>query len=179
MTGATGSRMDRVDVNELSEAEKERYKLKICLSDKLVVVAFLLPPQSSYLLPGAAQLRGYRALHQEEGGSAGQEAPSSGTSLLQTFLGKKIFKFRVQREKRQELFFPMLQLSTFLLVSMPPASAFRRSLADLKAKETDLLIQANLLRHSQRALPPSEPHLQPEPVPLLQRVLILIHKVLE
>lgn len=49
---------------------------------------------------------------------------------------QKIFKFRVQRGKRWELFFPVLQLSTFLLVSMPPASAFRCFLADLKATET-------------------------------------------
>lgn len=55
-----GSRMDRTDVNERSfymemmqaVTEKERCKLKMCLSDKLVVVAFLPNPHSSYLLPG-------------------------------------------------------------------------------------------------------------------------------
>lgn len=81
MTGAEGCGIGRTDVNELSfymemmqaETEKERCKFKICLSDKLFVVAFLPPPQSSRLLPGASQLRGHRALHQEEGGGAGQE----------------------------------------------------------------------------------------------------------
>lgn len=64
------------------------------------------------------------------------------------FTRQNIFKFSVKREKRQELFFPVLELNTLLLVSMPPASAFRCSLADLKAKQTNLLIQPNLLCHS-------------------------------
>lgn len=83
MTGAKGSGIGRPDVNELSfymemmqaATEKERCKFKNYLSDKLFVVVFLPPPQrSAPLLPGAAQLRGHRAVHQEEGRRAGQEA---------------------------------------------------------------------------------------------------------
>ena len=82
MTGAKGSGMGKIDANELSfymdmmqaEIAKERCKFKICLSDKIFVVAFLPLPHSCHMLPGAAQLCGHWALHQEEGDGVGQEA---------------------------------------------------------------------------------------------------------
>lgn len=85
MTGAKGSGMDRTDLNEClfytammqAEIEKERCRIKICLSDKLLVVAFLPLPHSSGLVPGAPQLRGHHALHSEEAGRTGQEAETS------------------------------------------------------------------------------------------------------
>lgn len=104
--------------------------------------------------------------------------PSSGTSLFQTLLGKKIFKFRVKREKRQELFFPVLQLSTFLLVSKPLASAFRCSLTDLKAKETDSSNPTSRVG-AHTAVPLRTTSAAPASASFRDAALILMCKVLE
>lgn len=157
-----------------AETEKERCKFKICLSDKLFLVVFLPLPIALICSLGQPSCVGIvpytrrwkvEQVRKQRNPLVSFIRDNSFTDITR----QKIFKFRVQRGKRWQLFFPVLQLSTFLLVSMPPASAFRCFLTDLKATETKWHIKPKLLCHSSQSCSSLQTtlHLQLEPVPLL------------
>lgn len=92
MTGATGSRIDRTDTHQFlfyveiiqAGTEKGRCTLKICLSDKLVVVA--LNHLLTAVICSLGQPSCIGIIYQEEGGGAGQESEEQPGDLHQGHL---------------------------------------------------------------------------------------------